>query len=155
MIEHRATLHWNSQGADFLAGDYSRAHTWRFDGGLAICAAASPHNVAAIHTDPSAVDPEEAFIAAIASCHMLTFLYLAYRAGLHLTAYDDEAVGEMAVNAQGANWVGSVKLHPKLTFANATSAPSADVIARLHHEAHAQCFIANSVKTEVSIIPSA
>jgi organic hydroperoxide reductase OsmC/OhrA len=155
VIAHRATIHWNSPERDFLAGTYSRAHTWRFDGGLTVPAAASPHNVPSIHTDVSAIDPEEAFVAAIASCHMLTFLYLAFRSGVNIIAYDDEAVGEIAVNAQGASWVSSVTLHPKLAFGNARSAPAADVIARLHHEAHTQCFIANSVKTHVSILPPA
>jgi organic hydroperoxide reductase OsmC/OhrA len=152
MIEHHASISWISQGADFVAGTYSRGHTWRFDGGLVVRAAASPHNVPALHTDLGAVDPEEAFVASIASCHMLTFLYLAFRAGLDIAKYDDEAVGTMSVNEHGASWISSVDLRPQLAFAKTSTPPAPELIASLHHEAHAQCFIANSIKTVVRVV---
>jgi organic hydroperoxide reductase OsmC/OhrA len=151
MPEHHAFVSWTSQGSDFLSGKYSRAHVWRFDGGLSVRAAASPHNVPVALTDSGAVDPEEAFVAAVASCHMLTFLYLAFRAGIHVMRYDDEAVGTMSKDADGNAWVSSVTLRPQLGFGPGKT-PDAAEIARLHHEAHATCIIANSIKTAVQVI---
>jgi len=155
VIEHRAFIRWAAPESDFLAGSYSRAHTWQFDGGLTVRAAASPHNVPAPHTDVTAIDPEEAFVVSVASCHMLTFLFLAFRAGLAITEYSDDATGEISVNEEGASWISSVKLHPRIVLAPGTTAPAPGLIAHLHHEAHAQCFIANSIKSSVHILPAA
>jgi organic hydroperoxide reductase OsmC/OhrA len=154
LIEHRASIRWAAQESDFLAGSYSRAHTWQFDGGLTIRAAASPHNVPVVFTDISALDPEEAFVASVASCHMLTFLYLAFRAGLAITEYADDAAGEISVNEAGASWISSVTLRPRVVLSNRGNPPAPGLIARLHHEAHAQCFIANSIKSTVHILPA-
>ena len=117
MAEHRATVRWEQAGGPFAKRQYSRAHTWSFDGGLAVPAAASPHAVPVQFTDPSGVDPEEAYVAAIASCHMLSFLPLAALAGFEVLRYEDEAVGRMAKNERGAWWVSEVDLHPRITWA--------------------------------------
>src|SRR5688500_785553 len=114
--EYRALIRWSSSGSDFLSGKYSRAHAWEFDGGLVVPASASPHHVAIAQTDPGALDPEEAFVAAISSCHMLTFLYLASHEGIPLVEYRDEASGTMAINADGAKWISIVQLRPTLVY---------------------------------------
>lgn len=148
MSEHRARVRWQLSSGDFRAGHYSRAHAWSFDGGLTVPASPSPAVVRAPWSDPAAVDPEEAFVASIASCHMLTFLYLASRAGLEVTSYEDEAVGTMTKNERRVPWVSRVVLSPKIAW---REEPSAETIARLHHEAHEQCFISQSVKTEILV----
>lgn len=148
MSTHSATIRWQLSEGDFVKGRYSRAHTWTFDGGLTIPASPSPAVVRAPYSEASAVDPEEAFVASIASCHMLTFLYLASRAGLEVTSYVDEAVGTMSKNERGVPWVSEVVLDPRIEFVRE---PPADVLARLHHEAHEQCFISNSVKTRITL----
>src|SRR3954452_14090058 len=116
MAEHRATVRWEQAGGPFAKRQYSRAHTWSFDGGVTLLAAASPHAVPVQFTDPSAVDPEEAFIAAIASCHMLSFLPLAALAGFEVLRYEDEAVGRMAKNDRGQLWVSEVVLDPRIAW---------------------------------------
>ena len=103
------------------------------------------------YSNEASVDPEESFVAALSSCHMLSFLYLASRAGLEVTAYEDEAVGVMAKNEQGATWISTVTLRPKVTF---RVSPSAEQERQLHDQAHHDCFIANSVKTELRVQPT-
>jgi organic hydroperoxide reductase OsmC/OhrA len=151
MSEHKATIHWERQDADFLKGKYSREHTWTFDGGLTVAASPAASSVPAPWSNPASVDPEEAFVAAISSCHMLTFLWLASKAGFFIDRYDDEAIGVMTKNDRGVPWVSLVKLHPKIAYGG-NQKPTAEEIARLHHEAHEQCFIANSVKTQVTVL---
>ena len=151
MSEHRATIRWKmelSPECDFKKGRYSRAHSWTFDGGVTVPASPSPLVVPAPFSDASAVDPEEAFVASIASCHMLTFLWLASRAGVEVLSYEDEAVGTMTRNEKRVMWVSRVELSPRIAY---VTPPSADEEARLHHEAHEQCFIASSVKTEIVV----
>lgn len=150
MSEHRATVRWEQSGGPFAKRQYSRAHSWSFDGGVTVPAAASPHAVPAQFTDPSAVDPEEAFVAAIASCHLLSFLPLAALAGFEVLRYEDEAVGRMTKNERGKYWVSEVDLHPRITWA-AGKAPDAAREAALHHQAHDDCYIANSVLTEIRV----
>ncbi len=151
MSEHRAWVRWErAEGDDFARGRYRRLHSWRFDGGAVIAASPSPSVVRAPYSDPAAVDPEEAFVASIASCHMLTFLYLAAKEGLVVEAYDDAAVGTMTKNAGGTPWVSRVELRPRVRYA---AAPSPELEARLHHRAHEQCFISASVKTEIEVLP--
>lgn len=150
MIEHKASIHWSFDGGDFRKGRYSRAHVWRFDGGLEMPASPSPHVVPAPWSEASAVDPEEAFVAAIASCHMMTFLFLASRAGFLVERYDDHAVGTMVKNAQGRWWVNEVVLKPRIVYGG-DKLPGAADIEQLHHAAHEECFIANSVKTEIRV----
>jgi len=151
MAEHHATITW--QGAataeDFRRGKYSREHTWAFDGGVTVPASSSPSVVPAPWSNAAHVDPEEAFVASVSSCHMLTFLYLAAKQGLVLTSYRDAAVGVMTKNAAGVPWISTITLHPELAFAG--KQPTAEELAALHHHAHEQCFIAASIKTEVTV----
>ena len=151
MAEHRATVRWEQAGGPFAKRQYSRAHTWSFDGGATVPAAASPHAVPLQFTDASAVDPEEAYIAAIASCHMLSFLPLAALAGFEVLRYEDEAVGRMAKNERGQYWVSEVDLAPRITWGEG-KAPSAEQEAELHHRAHDDCYIASSVRTEIRVL---
>ncbi len=147
---HKAIINWRRSGPDFLRGDYSREHTWTFDGGVAIPASASPSVVPVPYSNPANVDPEEAYGAAVSSCHMLTFLYLAYREGFQVDSYRDEAVGVMTKNEMGVPWVSSIALHPQIVYSGDKLPTRADE-ERLHHLAHEQCFIANSIKTKVSV----
>ena len=150
--EYRATVVWRREGEDFAKGRYSRAHEWRFDGGLTVPASASPSVVPPPFSRAEAVDPEEAFVAAISSCHMLTFIDLARRAGVEVVAYEDEAVGVMERIGQNRMAVTKVTLHPKISFGGA--APDQARLDHLHHRAHEFCFIANSVKTEIVVAPA-
>lgn len=150
MSKHRAQIRWQGDADAFRAGSYSRAHTWSFDGGVTVPASPSPDVVRPPMSDPAGVDPEEAFVAAIASCHMLTFLYYAQRCNLCVESYVDDAVGFMTKNADRLPWVSRVELRPQIGFSG--ERPSAEVLSGLHHEAHAHCFIANSVKTEIVVL---
>lgn len=153
MAEHTATIAW-TRGSDenFLDKRYHRAHTWRFDGGATVAASSSPHVVPLPYSDAAAVDPEEAYVAALSSCHMLWFLDLASRAGLRVNSYTDAAVGTMAKDEQGRLVVTQVQLRPVTRF-DAAHAPSAEQLEDLHHRAHAACFLANSVKTRIDCAP--
>ena len=150
MSGHQATIRWTRNSPDFLNGKYSREHTWTFDGGITVPASPSPSIVAVPYSNPAHVDPEEAFVAAISSCHMLTFLYVACRAGFQVDSYEDTAAGVMTKNEKGVPWISSVKLHPKIVYSGA-KIPNSDDECNLHHMAHEQCFIANSVKTDVKV----
>jgi organic hydroperoxide reductase OsmC/OhrA len=150
---HAATIRWQRGDAVFVDKRYSRAHTWSFDGGLEVAASSSPHIVPLPMSDASAVDPEEAFVAALASCHMLWFLDVASRAGFCVDAYEDAAEGRMGRNAAGKPVVDVVTLRPRTRFAG-EHVPDAAVLAALHHEAHAECFLANSVLTEIRCEPT-
>ena len=148
-MTYTATVQWARQPQEgFTDNRYSRGHQWSFDGGVTLRASSSPH-VVPRYSDPAGVDPEEAFIAALSSCHMLTFLHLAARAGLVVDAYDDTAEGVMAKTG-GKVWVSVVTLRPWVRWA---AAPEMEVQAALHHAAHEECFIANSVKTELRCEP--
>jgi organic hydroperoxide reductase OsmC/OhrA len=152
MSEYRVTLEWTggATAADFLKLRYSREHRWTFDGGIEVPASSSPSVVPVPWSNPGAVDPEEAYVAAIASCHMLTFLFVAARAGFAVASYRDDAVGAMTKTPAGVAWVSRVTLSPKITYAGDRQ-PGADELAKLHHAAHEGCFIANSVKTEIVV----
>ena len=149
MAHYTATVQWR-RGVDepFTDNRYSRGHQWSFDGGVSFRASSSPH-VVPRYSDPAGVDPEEAFIASLSSCHMLTFLYLAAKAGFVVDAYDDVAEGVMA-RTDGRVWVSQVTLRPRVVWGG--SEPT-DPLA-LHHAAHDECFIANSVKTDVRCEPA-
>ncbi|MBC7804909.1 MAG: OsmC family protein [Akkermansiaceae bacterium] len=153
--EHLATIVWERTGetSDFLRGKYSREHTWSFDGGVVVPASPSPSVVRVPHSNPANVDPEEAFVAAIASCHMLTFVYLAGRAGIIVDGYQDNAVGIMTKNEKGVAWVSTVTLYPRVRYGG-ENAPTHAEESSLHHEAHEQCIIANSVRTEIVVVAS-
>jgi organic hydroperoxide reductase OsmC/OhrA len=152
MSEYRVTLEWTggATAGDFLKLRYSREHRWAFDGGIEVPASSSPSVVPVPWSNPRAVDPEEAYVAAIASCHMLTFLFVAARAGFAVASYRDDAVGVMTKTPAGVAWVSRVTLSPKITYAGDRQ-PGADELAKLHHAAHEGCFIANSVKTEIVV----
>ncbi|MGZ5970789.1 MAG: OsmC family protein [Polyangiales bacterium] len=156
MSEHRAIVRWSLSGEDFRKGRYSRAHSWSFDGGLTVPASASPSVVRAPWSDPAGVDSEEAFVASIASCHMLTFLWLAGREGFEIVRYEDEAVGTMTKNnrqdGRRVPWVSTVTLSPLVEWREGF-APTAEREEALHHQAHDECFISNSVKTEIVVAP--
>jgi organic hydroperoxide reductase OsmC/OhrA len=149
MSEHEALVRWRFEGEDFEKGRYSREHTWSFDGGLTVPASSSPSVVKAPFSSAAAEDPEEAFVASVASCHMLTFLYLASKRGLTVVRYEDRAVGTLTKNERSVPWVSKVVLDPQIEFGGAP--PGEEVLAELHHGAHEGCFIANSVKTTISL----
>jgi organic hydroperoxide reductase OsmC/OhrA len=150
---YRATVLWRRGDQPFLDRRYSRGHVWRFDEGIEVPASSSPF-VVPDHSLAAAVDPEEAFVASLSSCHMLFFLDFASRAGLRIDSYEDAAVGEMAKDANGKLYVAKVTLNPAITFSG-DKRPSEAEIAALHHRSHAECFIANSVKTEIvtAVVP--
>jgi organic hydroperoxide reductase OsmC/OhrA len=151
MSEHQAHIQWKRQATErFTDLKFSRAHIWQFDGGVAVPASSAPSAVPLPYSKPENVDPEEAFVAAISSCHMLTFIWLAARDKFVVDSYDDIAVGHLARNDTGKMAVQLVRLDPKIVFSGEKVPTDAD-IERLHHGAHEQCFIANSVKTEITV----
>ena len=147
MSEHKATIVWARNGADFGYKTYPRDHAWRFDNGIEIPGSAAP----AYLGNPDRVDPEGAFVAALESCHMLTFLALASNRGFVVDSYEDCAVGHLGKNANGKMAVIRVDLHPQITFSGA-KLPAQTDLDWLHDKAHKECFIANSVNTEVHVI---
>jgi organic hydroperoxide reductase OsmC/OhrA len=151
MSTYNATVRWNCRESreGFAKGQYSRAHEWSFDGGTIVPASASPHIVPAPWSNAAAVDPEEAFVAALSSCHMLFFLDFARRAGFVIENYVDEAEGIMEERPDGNMAMTSVTLWPHVTWAG--DRPDEAAIAELHHRAHEACFIANSVTTKVTV----
>jgi len=151
MSSYFATVQWTRGDAAFAKQQYTRGHTWRFDEGLTIPASASPHVVKAPWAVARAVDPEEALVAALASCHMLFFLSDASRAGFIVDQYEDAAEGVMAKNADGRVAITLVTLRPHVTFSG--TAPTAAQFATLHDGAHAQCYIANSIRSDVRLEP--
>jgi len=150
MAEYKATIKWQRKSPDFVQGKYSREHTWTFDGGVTIGASSSPHVVPVPWSNPALIDPEEAFVGAISSCHMLTFLFLAAKRGFQIDSYEDEAVGLMTKNEKGVPWISSVTLNPKIAYSG-DKLPSPTDAEQLHHLAHEQCFIAQSVKTDITV----
>lgn len=152
MSVHTATIHWERGTARFTDNRYSREHTWRFDGGVAVVASASPHVVPVPLSREQAVDPEEAFVAALASCHMLWFLSIAAQAGYLVDRYEDHAEGLMGMAANGKLAITTVTLRPRVVFSGARQ-PSFEAHRGLHESAHAECFLANSVNSEVRVEP--
>ena len=148
--EHKATVAWKRTGPDFVKGKFSREHTWTFDGGVIVPASPSPSVVPAPWSNAANVDPEEAFVASLASCHLLTFLWLASREGFQADSYEDHAFGVMTKNERGVPWVSKVTLRPRITWSGEKQ-PAATDLDRLHQAAHEQCVIANSVKTEIVV----
>jgi organic hydroperoxide reductase OsmC/OhrA len=150
MSEHGAIVTWTRGDAPFIDNRYSRAHTWTFDGGAVVPASASPQVMKAPLSDPAGVDPEEAFVASISSCHMLWFLWEAAARKLVVDSYTDRAVGYLEKNAEGRFAITRVVLRPDIVFKGG-AAPDADTLATMHHDAHEKCFIANSVRTAVTV----
>lgn len=152
MSEYKTIISWNRNGAVFTDNRYSRAHVWHFDGGIDVPASASPHVVRKPMSVEAAVDPEEAFVVALSSCHMLWFLSIAASRGFMVDDYRDEAIGIMEKNAEGKLAITRVTLHPEVSFSG-ERLPDNNEIDVIHHKAHDECFIANSVKTEVVCEP--
>ena len=148
--EYRARIQWQRGGAVFTDNRYSRGHSWQFDGGVTVPASSSPHTVRVPLSVEAAVDPEEALVAALSSCHMLWFLSLAAAGRWRVDTYEDEASGSMGRNAAGKTAMLSVTLHPRVRFSG-EHIPSHEEVRQLHERAHEECFIANSVKSEVVI----
>jgi organic hydroperoxide reductase OsmC/OhrA len=152
MSTHGSVVTWSRNGAAFIDNRYSRGHRWLFDGGIEVPASASPQVVPVPLSVAAAVDPEEAFVASVASCHMLWFLSIAARRGFLIESYRDEAVGVLSQEASGKAAITLVTLHPDVQFGG-EGRPTADEAAAMHHEAHETCFIARSVKTEIRCEP--
>lgn len=150
---YTAQVEWKRGDQPFTDNRYSRAHRWRFDGGAEVPGSSSPLSVAPPMSDPAAVDPEEAFVASLSSCHMLFFLAFAAQEKFRVDSYADPAEGVMEKNAEGRVAVTRVTLRPKVVFSGERT-PSREEIDRLHHRAHEACYLANSVKTEVSCEPA-
>ena len=147
MSAHTATILWARDGADFGYRNYPRDHVWRFDNGIEVLASAAP----AYLGNAQRVDPESAFVAALSSCHMLTLLALASNQGYLIDRYEDHATGHLEKNANGKFAVTRVDLKPKIAFSG-PKLPTAADLERLHDKAHRECFIANSVTTEVHVL---
>ena len=150
MSEHAATIVWQRGEQPFTDNAYSRAHEWRFDGGAVVAASASPDVVPLPMSVAGNVDPEEAFVAALASCHMLSFLSIAAKRGYVIDSYTDAASGYMGKNEKGKLAVTKVVLEPRISFTG-EKVPTAEQMRQMHERSHELCFIANSVKTEVII----
>jgi organic hydroperoxide reductase OsmC/OhrA len=150
MSQHTATIVWERGDQDFASNRYSRRHDWCFDGGAVVPGSSSPVVVPEPMSDASAVDPEEALVAALSSCHMLFFLALAAKAGFTVDRYEDAAVGTMGKREDGRIAMTRVELRPEITF-SPDRRPGADELARLHHDAHERCFIASSVAFDVVV----
>ena len=149
MSEHHASLRWARSSSDFRYETYNRAHEVRFkDGAIVLAGSAAP----AFKGDADRVDPEEAFVASLSACHMLTFLAICARKRLTVDSYEDDAVGHLEKGSNGKLWMARVVLRPRIAFAQGTS-PDAQTLAEIHHMSHEECFIANSVKTVVSVAP--
>jgi len=150
--EYQVRIHWERGSAPFTDNRYSRGHSWHFDGGVEVPASSSPQVVRVPLSVEAAVDPEEAFVAALSSCHMLWFLSLAAGGHWRVDEYTDDARGVLGRNAAGKMAMLSVRLRPRVSFSGERQ-PEREDIERLHHRAHEECFIANSVTTEVRIEP--
>lgn len=150
MSIYTAKITWKSDSPDtFTKNRYSRGHEWSFDGGVTVPASSSPQVVPRFSVE-EAIDPEEALVASASSCHMLTFLYLAAKAGFNVGSYEDNAVGEMTAPAEGKQWVSIITLDPQIVWLGDRK-PTPDELAQLHHAAHEGCYIANSIKTAVVV----
>jgi organic hydroperoxide reductase OsmC/OhrA len=153
MGQYSAEVSWDRGEAPFVDKRYSRAHVWKFDGGAVVRASSSPAAVPVPYSDPSAVDPEEAFVAALASCHMLWFLSIAAKNGFGVETYRDNAVGTLAPGSGGKLCMTTVTLRPHVVF-SAEKAPTPELVRDMHSEAHRECFIANSVTTRMTTNPT-
>ena len=152
MSEHAATVEWSRGDQPFADNRYSRAHDWRFDGGAVVRGSSAPTSVPLPMSDPAAVDPEEAFVAALSSCHMLFFLAFAAKAGFVVDRYRDDALGLLGKDDRGKTSITLVTLRPAVAFDGAS--PDAAGLDDLHHRAHEACYIANTVRAEVRVEPS-
>ena len=152
MAEYFAETIWTRDGQTFSDNRYSRRHILRFDGGIDVPGSSSPHVIPIPMSDPNAVDPEEAFVSSLSSCHMLWFLFIAGKEKFCVDSYVDKAVGVMAKNSEGKLAMTMVTLRPEAIFSGDTR-PTVAQIEAMHHRAHEECFIASSVRTEVRCEP--
>jgi organic hydroperoxide reductase OsmC/OhrA len=150
--QYSAEIIWERGDAVFSATRYSRRHRWRFDGGLEVPGSSAPQSVPVPMSDPAAVDPEEAFIASLSSCHMLWFLAIAGKRKFRVDRYRDQASGILEKNAAGKLWMSVVTLHPEVQFSGELL-PTPQQIEEMHHSAHTECYIANSVSSQVRVEP--
>ena len=150
MSDYTATVSWQRGDARFVDNRYSRAHEWRFDGGAIVPGSSSPHSVPVPLSDPKGVDPEEAFVAALSSCHMLWFLSIAAKRGFVVESYEDKAVGYLEKNEEGRLAMTRVTLRPAVRFSGEVT-PGGGQLRELHDRAHHECYIANSVRTVVTV----
>ena len=150
MSEYVATIEWSRDGQTFSDNRYSRAHDWRFDGGAVVRGSSAPSSVPVPMSDPAAVDPEEALVAAVASCHMMFFLAFAAKAGFVVDAYRDAASATMGRDERGRTAITKVTLRPDVVFSG-EARPDPVALDDLHHRAHAHCYIANSIRAEVVV----
>jgi organic hydroperoxide reductase OsmC/OhrA len=151
-MRYTATVKW-ARSADevFVDGKYSRVHQWKFDGGMQFNASSSPHVVPIPMSDPAFIDPEEAFIASLSSCHMLFFLSFCAKQKYVVIQYEDNAEGILGKGEDGKQQMISVTLHPTVKFEDGKS-PSEEILSHLHELSHESCFIANSVKTKIDVV---
>jgi organic hydroperoxide reductase OsmC/OhrA len=145
--EHAAKISWKHSTPTFDYRTYSRNHIWTFPNGLSIDVSAAP----AFRGDRNLIDPEAAFVASLASCHLLTFLAICAKKGLVVESYEDDAIGYLEKNEQGLYVITRVELRPKTAFQSGTTV-SSEMLGELHHLAHQGCFLANSVKTQIETI---
>src|SRR5204862_7129641 len=139
LSNYTATITWRNASPDmFTKNQYPRGHVWEFDGGVSVPASSSPHAVRVPFSVAAAVDPEEALVASAASCHMLTFLWVAAKAGFNVESYTDNAVGEMSATENGSQWVSTITLDPQIEWLG--GAPTTEQLADLHHRAHEGCY---------------
>src|SRR5438128_8991117 len=151
MTSYTAKSTWKSDSPEaFAKNQYTRGHEWKFDGGVTVPASSSPHAVRVPFSVEAAVDPEEALVASASSCHMLSFLWVASKAGFNVDSYEDNVVGEMTTNEQGKQWISKITLDPQIVWSG-DKIPTTDELAAMHHEAHEVCYIANSIKSEVVV----
>lgn len=150
MHEYQAKIHWQRGDQVFADNLYSRAHDWQFDGGLTVPASSSPLSVPLPMSVAANVDPEEALVAAASSCHMLFFLWLACKQGFTVDSYTDKAVGTMAKNEIGKLAITRISLRPEIVFSG-IRLPTSEQLTALHHQAHEDCYIANSLRAEIVV----
>jgi organic hydroperoxide reductase OsmC/OhrA len=150
MSTYTAKITWKSDSPEAFANNrHTRGHTWEFDGGVKVPASSSPHSVRAPYSVEAAIDPEEALVAAASSCHMLSFLWVASKAGFNVESYVDNAVGQMATTADGKQWISTITLDPRIAWSG--NIPTSEDLVHMHHEAHEVCYIANSIKSDVIV----
>ncbi len=151
MSTYTAKIFWKSDSAEaFAKNQYTRGHEWSFDGGIEVPASSSPHAVRVPYSIDAAVDPEEALVASVSSCHMLSFLWVVSKNGFVCESYEDNAIGEMTTSEGGKQWISKITLDPQITWSG-DKVPTAEELADMHHEAHEVCYIANSIRSEIIV----
>ena len=151
MSTYTAKIVWKSDSPEtFAKNQYTRGHAWEFDGGVTVPASSSPHAVRVPFSVEAAVDPEEALVASVSSCHMLSFLWVVSKNGFVCDSYEDNSVGEMTTSDDGKQWISKITLDPQIAWSGAR-VPTSEELAAMHHEAHDICYIANSIKSEIIV----